>query len=41
LPAAKDADSVDAAEFQITNLLRLRHKLTGEDDFSIRTQKDA
>ncbi len=39
--AAKDADSVDAAEFQITNLLRLRHKLTGEDDFSIRTQKDA
>jgi putative ABC transport system permease protein len=39
--AAKDADSVDAAEFQITNLLRLRHKLTGEDDFSIRTQKDS
>jgi putative ABC transport system permease protein len=39
--AAKDADSVDAAEFQITNLLRLRHKLTGEDDFTIRTQKDA
>ncbi len=39
--AAKNADSVDAAEFQITNLLRLRHKLTGEDDFSLRTQKDA
>ena len=39
--AAKDADSVDAAEFQITNLLRLRHKLTAEDDFSIRTQKDS
>jgi putative ABC transport system permease protein len=39
--AAKTADSVDAAEFQITNLLRLRHKLTGEDDFTIRTQKDA
>ena len=39
--AAKDADSVQAAEFQITNLLRLRHKLTGEDDFSIRSQKDA
>ncbi|HEY9795727.1 MAG TPA: ABC transporter permease [Leptolyngbyaceae cyanobacterium] len=39
--AAKNGDSVDAAEFQITNLLRLRHKLTGEDDFSIRTQKDA
>jgi putative ABC transport system permease protein len=39
--AAKDAESVKAAEFQITNLLRLRHKLTGEDDFSIRSQKDA
>ncbi|WP_341525796.1 ABC transporter permease [Nostoc sp. UHCC 0302] len=39
--SAKDADSVDAAEFQITNLLRQRHKLTGEDDFTIRTQKDA
>jgi putative ABC transport system permease protein len=39
--AAKDADSVKAAEFQITNLLRLRHKLTGEDDFTIRSQKDA
>jgi putative ABC transport system permease protein len=39
--AAKDTDSVKAAEFQITNLLRLRHKLTGEDDFTIRSQKDA
>lgn len=39
--AAKDANSVEAAEFQITNLLRLRHKLTGEDDFTIRSQKDA
>ncbi|MEM7726747.1 MAG: ABC transporter permease [Cyanobacteria bacterium P01_A01_bin.45] len=39
--AAKDTDSVDAAEFQITNLLRLRHKITGEDDFSVRSQKDA
>ncbi|AFZ58166.1 ABC transporter permease [Anabaena cylindrica FACHB-243] len=39
--SAKDADSVDAAEFQITNLLRQRHKLVGEDDFTIRTQKDA
>jgi putative ABC transport system permease protein len=39
--SAKNADSVDAAEFQITNLLRQRHKLTGEDDFTIRTQKDA
>ena len=39
--AAKDSDSVDAAEFQITNLLRLRHKITGEDDFDVRSQKDA
>ncbi|MBD2570318.1 ABC transporter permease [Anabaena lutea] len=39
--SAKDADSVDAAEFQITNLLRQRHKLVGEDDFTISTQKNA
>jgi putative ABC transport system permease protein len=41
IAAAKNEDSVDAAVFQITNLLRLRHKITGEDDFTIRTQKDA
>ncbi|WP_337884783.1 ABC transporter permease [Fischerella thermalis] len=39
--SARDANSVDGAEFQITNLLRQRHKITGEDDFTIRTQKDA
>lgn len=39
--SAKNAESVDAAVFQITNLLRQRHKITGEDDFTIRTQKDA
>ncbi|MBW4555102.1 MAG: ABC transporter permease [Trichormus sp. ATA11-4-KO1] len=39
--SANDAESVDAAQFQITNLLRLRHKITGEDDFTINTQKDA
>jgi putative ABC transport system permease protein len=39
--SAKNDQSVDAATFQITNLLRLRHKLTGEDDFTIRSQKDA
>lgn len=39
--SAKNDQSVDAAIFQITNLLRLRHKLTGEDDFTIRSQKDA
>lgn len=39
--SAKNADSVKAAEFQIANLLRLRHKITGEDDFTIRSQQDA
>lgn len=39
--SAKDTGSVEAAEFQLRNLLRLRHKLSGEDDFTIRSQKDA
>ncbi|NMG10573.1 ABC transporter permease [Brasilonema sp. UFV-L1] len=39
--SARDSNSVDAAEFQMTNLLRLRHKIISEDDFTIRTQKDA
>ncbi|MDJ0593331.1 MAG: ABC transporter permease [Pleurocapsa sp. MO_226.B13] len=38
--AAKDEDSIRAAKLQIENLLRLRHQITGEDDFSVRTQKD-
>ena len=38
--AAKNEDSIRAAKLQIENLLRLRHKITGEDDFSVRTQKD-
>ncbi len=37
---AKDEASIRAAEFQITNLLRLRHKITTEDDFTVQTQKD-
>lgn len=37
---AKDADSIEAATFQIENLLRLRHKIVGEDDFRVDTQKD-
>ena len=37
---ARDEDSIRAAKLQIENLLRLRHKITGEDDFSVRTQKD-
>ena len=35
-----DEASIPAAEFQITNLLRLRHKIVGEDDFTVQTQKD-
>jgi putative ABC transport system permease protein len=37
---AKNQDSIGAAQFQIENLLRLRHKITDEDDFTVRTQKD-
>ena len=37
---AKDEESIRAAKLQIENLLRLRHKITGEDDFSVRSQKD-
>lgn len=32
---------VGAAQFQVANLLRLRHQVTNEDDFTVRTQKDA
>lgn len=36
---AKSTDTVRAAKFQIENLLRLRHKITTEDDFGVRTSK--
>ena len=36
----KDESQMDAAQFQVENLLRLRHKITTEDDFSVRNQKD-
>lgn len=39
--SAKNEKSVEAAQFQITNLLRLRHKINGDDDFTVQTQKDA
>lgn len=39
--AAKNEASVSAAEFQITNLLRLRHQIVAEDDFTVQTQKEA
>lgn len=38
--SVRNEESMRAAEFQITNLLRLRHKITGEDDFTVRSQKD-
>ena len=38
--SAKDENSIRAAKFQIKNLLRLRHSITGEDDFSVQTQQD-
>jgi putative ABC transport system permease protein len=38
--SATDDASVSVAEYQIANLLRLRHQLTGPDDFTVRNQKD-
>ncbi|NJK77456.1 MAG: FtsX-like permease family protein [Richelia sp. CSU_2_1] len=36
----ENESQMDAAQFQVENLLRLRHKITGEDDFTVRNQKD-
>ena len=38
---ARDEASMGAAGFQITNLLRQRHRILREDDFAVRSQKDA
>jgi putative ABC transport system permease protein len=38
---ARDPESINAAAFQITNLLRQRHRILREDDFAVRSQKDA
>jgi putative ABC transport system permease protein len=38
--SAVNEASVPAAQFQITNLLRLRHQVTTEDDFTVESQKD-
>lgn len=38
--SAKDEASMGAAQFQIENLLRLRHKVTRYDDFTVSNQKD-
>ncbi|MEM9275822.1 MAG: ABC transporter permease [Cyanobacteria bacterium P01_F01_bin.143] len=37
---ARNQNNIRAAKFQIENLLRLRHKIVGEDDFTVQTQKD-
>jgi putative ABC transport system permease protein len=36
--SARDQASMQTAEFQITNLLRLRHRITSDDDFFINSQ---
>ncbi len=38
---AINKESTSAAKFQITNLLRQRHRIIREDDFAVRSQKDA
>ncbi|MCB4406599.1 ABC transporter permease [Synechococcus sp. MU1642] len=38
---AKDEQSTNAASFQISNLLRQRHRILRDDDFAVRSQKDA
>ncbi|MEI8250771.1 MAG: ABC transporter permease [Synechococcus sp. ELA057] len=38
---ARDERSAGAADFQITNLLRQRHRILRDDDFAVRSQKDA
>ena len=38
---ARDPASTGAAKFQITNLLRQRHNILRDDDFAVRSQKDA
>ncbi|MGB3495077.1 MAG: ABC transporter permease [Elainellaceae cyanobacterium] len=38
--SVESEDQMQAAEFQISNLLRLRHKIVGEDDFTVNSQQD-
>jgi putative ABC transport system permease protein len=39
--SAKDQSQMSAAKTQMTNLLRLRHKVVTEDDFTVRSQDEA
>ena len=38
---AINKNATSAAKFQITNLLRQRHKIIRDDDFAVRSQEDA
>ena len=38
--SAKNPESMSAAQYQITNLLRLRHGIKDENDFTVRSQQD-
>ncbi len=38
--SARNPASMSAAQYQITNLLRLRHNIKGENDFTVRSQQD-
>ncbi|MFY7804195.1 MAG: ABC transporter permease [Limnoraphis robusta] len=38
--SVEDQSKMKAAQFQIENLLRLRHKITNEDDFTVQSQKE-
>jgi len=38
--AVKDELKMDMAKFQVENLLRQRHQITDEDDFTVTSQKD-
>jgi putative ABC transport system permease protein len=38
--SAKSDASMSAAQFQINNLLRLRHNVRGENDFTVRSQQE-
>jgi putative ABC transport system permease protein len=39
--SANDQSQMSAAKTQMTNLLRLRHKIVNEDDFTVRSQDEA
>ena len=36
----RSVDEIDEAELQIATVLRLRHRITGEDDFTVSSQQD-